>query len=109
MAFFIDEKKIHFHKTYLDRVPKRYLPVYQSTERFGDIDVTLRVRRNTQGSKYFWIFVFLGRTFVFWTDQFDPLYLGEFNHVCLAYVSSLQAEIDKNPKVCNVLTQKFFE
>ena len=55
-----------------------------------DIDVTLRVRRNTQGSKYYWIFVFLGRTFVFWTEQFDPLYLGEFNQVCIAYVSAFQ-------------------
>lgn len=109
MAFFVDEKKVHFHKTYLDRVPRRYLPVYSGDARFGDVDVTLKVRRNTQGTKYYWIFVFLGRTFVFWTDSFDTLYVSEFNLVCASYVSAFKAEIEKNSKVCNVLTQKSFE
>lgn len=109
MAFFIENKKIHFHKTYLDRVPKRYLPVYSGSARFSDIEVTLNVRRNTQANKYYWIFVFLGRTFVFWTDSFDSTYVGEFNQVCYAYVSAFQTEISKNAKVCNVLTQRSFE
>lgn len=109
MAFFVDEKKVHFHKTYLDRIPRRYLPVYSGDARFGDIEVSLKVRRNTQGTKYYWIFVFLGRTFVFWTDSFDTMYVGEFNHVCLAYVSAFKDQISKNEKVCSALIQKSFE
>lgn len=109
MAFFIDEKKIHFHKTYLDRVPRRYLPVYSGDARFGDVDVSLKVRRNTQGNKFYWIFVFLGRTFVFWTEQFDTMYVSQFNQVCYAYVSAFKEEISKNAKQCSVLTQKSFE
>lgn len=109
MAFFIENKKIHFHKTYLDRVPKRYLPVYAGTARFSDVEVSLNVRRNVQGNKFYWIFVFLGRTFVFWTDCFNTDYVGEFNQVCYAYVSAFKDEISKNAKVCSVLTQKCFE
>lgn len=108
MAFFIENQKIRFHKTYLDRVPKRYLPVYSGSALFDDVTVTLNVRRNTAGTKFYWIFVFLGRTFVFWSELFDTAYVGEFNNVCYAYVCSLKYEISKSHKVCNVLTQKSF-
>ena len=108
MSFFIENNKIRFHKTYLDRVPKRYLPVYTGSALFDDVEVTLNVRRNTAGSKFYWIFVFLGRTFVFWSDSFDTQYVGEFNQVCFAYVTSFKSQIKNSAKVCNVLTQKSF-
>lgn len=108
MAFKLDDKTIHFHKSYLDRVPKRYMPVYSETQSFGDIDVSLNVRRNLQSTKFYWIMTFLGRTFVFWTDGFDSLYLREFNQICLAYTLSYKTEQLKNPRLCSALTQKFF-
>lgn len=107
MAFSIDDNKIHFHKSYLDRVPKRYMPVYSGTQSFGDIDISLNVRRNLQSTKFYWIMTFLGRTFVFWTDCFDSLYLREFNQICRAYSSSYLDELSKNTRQCSVLTQKF--
>lgn len=109
MAFKIAEKTIHFHKCSMDRIPKRYLPVFAGTDTFGDFEISLTVKRNLQGTKYFWIFVFLNRTFVFWSDSFDNVYLNEFNHVIHAYCSAFTSEINKNPRVCNVLTQRSFE
>ena len=108
MSFKISNQTIHFHKSYLERVPRRYMPVYSGQGKFGDIEVTLNVRRNLQASKFFWIFTFLGRTFVFWSESFDTVFLGEFNQVCAAYVSAYSFELSKSPKVCNVLTQKSF-
>lgn len=108
MSFKIAQQTIHFHKSYLDRVPKRYMPVYSGTADFVDVQVTLNVRRNLQASKYYWIFTFLGRTFVFWSEHFDTMYLSEFNQVCSAYVSSFYHQLENADKKCNVLTQKSF-
>lgn len=107
MAFFIDNQKIHFHKTYLDRVPKRYMPVYSGSQFIADIEITLNVRRNLQSTKFYWIMTFLGRTFVFWTECFDTLFLREFNQICVAYVSSYKDEQSKNLRLCSALTQKY--
>lgn len=109
MSFKIAQQTIHFHKSYLERVPRRYMPVYSGQAKFGEIEVTLNVRRNLQASKYFWIFTFLGRTFVFWSESFDSVFLAEFNQVCAAYVSAYNVELSKSPKVCNVLIQKSFD
>lgn len=106
--FKIGENKIHFHKSYMDRLPKRYFPVFSGNSTLGDIDITLNVRRNIQGSKYFWILVFLGRTFVFWSEEYSDVAMREFSQVITAYVQSFESERLKNSRVCNVLTQKFF-
>lgn len=108
MAFSLAKTRIHFHKSYLQRVPKRTMPCYSGTARFGDIDVSLVVKRNLQGTKFFWIFVILGRTFVFWSEVFDSDSLREFNIVCSSYVSAFIEEVNKNSHLCNVLTQKSF-
>ena len=107
MAFKVAEKKIHFHKCSMDRIPKRYLPVFSGVDDFSGIDVSLTVKRNLAGTKYYWIFVFLSRTFVFWSESFDNIFMSEFSHVIYAYVASFVDEVNKNPRVCNVLTQKF--
>lgn len=108
MAFKLNDNTIHFHKSYLERVPKRYMPVYSGSQFIADVEITLNVRRNLQSTKFYWIMTFLGRTFVFWTDSFDSVFLREFNQICFAYVSSYKAEQSKNPRLCSVLTQKYF-
>lgn len=99
------EVKIVFHKSYLDRIPKRNFPVFNGSFSFVDFVIPVFVVRNIQATKYFWRFEFLTRSFVFWTESYDNNFMSRFHELLFSYVDSFLNELKFNEKKCNVLIQ----
>lgn len=99
------EVKIVFHKSYLDRIPKRNFPVFDGSFSFVDFVIPVVVVRNMQASKYFWRFEFLSRSFVFWTESYGSNFMSKFHELLSMRVDSFLNELKCNDSKCNVLIQ----
>lgn len=99
------EVKLVFHKSYLDRIPKRNFPVFNGSFSFVDFVIPVTVVRNIQATKYYWCYEFLTRSFVFWTESYGSNFMSKFHELLTSYVDSFLNELKFNDRKCNVLTQ----